>query len=45
MTDEAEILTLNSYLGQVESAINDLNDILNHSGYDKEVLIEEFVWK
>lgn len=39
------VLDLGSYNGVVKKAMNDLNNIIESSGYDKEQLINNYIWK
>ena len=44
-TSDALKLTTASYVGVVESAINDVNSIIEASGYKKYVLINDYIWE
>lgn len=43
--DTGEILDLESYKGIITKAMQDVNNILDSSGYDKEELLENYIWK
>ena len=44
-TSKGVPLTLNSYIGVIESAMRDVKDALNASGYDVDVLLNEYIWE
>ena len=44
-TDKGVVLTLNSYIGVIESAMKEIKDALNASGYDVDVLFNEYIWE
>lgn len=43
-TKEGEVLNLNSYLGLIEQAQNEINKVIESSGYYKRDLIEDYQW-
>lgn len=43
-TKDGDYLNLNSYLGVIEQAQKDLNNILDSSGYYKKNLLEDYQW-
>ena len=45
VTEDGEKLDVQSYIGVVEKAQSDVDKIINASGYDKEVLLEEYKWQ
>lgn len=45
LTDDNEELDLKVYLGVVNNAINTLDEAIDASGYDKDVLLEKYVWQ
>lgn len=45
VTETGEKLDLQTYIGVVESAIVDVNNILDASGYNKERLLESYIWE
>ena len=44
VTDSGDELTTQSYLGEVEDVISDLNQIINASGYNKDSLLDDYEW-
>ena len=45
VTEHGEELNVNSYLGIVEKAQNDVNEILTASGYNVEYLLDNYEWQ
>ena len=45
VTETGEKLDLQTYIGVVENAIVDVNNILDASGYNKERLIKNYIWE
>lgn len=43
-TSDGEVLDLGAYLGVVNMAVSDLNDIIDSSGYSKDSLINDYEW-
>ncbi len=43
--EEENVLDLPSYIGVIEQAINDLNLIIDSSGYKKDTLLNDCVWE
>lgn len=43
--DTGEELDLDSYKGVIVQAMNELNNIIDSSGYDKNELLENYIWK
>ena len=44
-TKEGQVLNLNSYLGIIEQAQNEVNNVITSSGYYKSSLLEEYQWQ
>lgn len=43
-TKEGEVLNMSSYIGVIEQAQKDLNNIIDSSGYYKKNLLEDYQW-
>lgn len=43
--EDGKVLDSNAYIGVIERAIKDINNFIDSSGYDKEILIKENKWK
>lgn len=44
-TEDGEVLDVQSYIGVVEKAQKDVENIINASGYDKDTLLKEYKWQ
>lgn len=45
VTEDGEKLDLDTYLGVVESGLNDVNNFIEASGYNKDRLIKHYIWE
>ncbi len=45
LDEEDNVLELKSYVGLIEQSINELNNIITASGYDKDELINNYIWE
>jgi len=43
--EEENVLDVNSYIGVIEQAISDLNNIIDSSGYKKDSLLNDNLWE